>query len=170
MVCERCGEHFEADDGFCLHCSEGCVHCRNEEPVLCEGFCVHCGREVLGGSAKLGGSGKSAGSNSSWATLQAGYQNVCDLTYSERLSVAWLLIWRGLIVAAALSFGTGLVVWITAFRGRTAIEGPGLTLILLPTLLLGVFVIMPWLVRTMVKKRFRGFSLVVLRGDKGSDT
>lgn len=174
---------------------EGCVYCRDAAPVLCEGYCVHCGREVLPGKAGLTGSATITASNGS-ARLQAtpedsqpGSQIVrraslllphshdchdsgiqSDLTYSERLSVAWLLIWRGSIVTAAISLVAGLLVWISALRGRTAIESLGVTLSLLSTLLLGVFVVMPWLVRTMVKKRFRGFSLVVLREEELSDT
>ena len=35
--------------------------------------------------------------------------------------------------------------------------------------LLGVFVVMPWLVRTMVEKRFRGFCFVVVREQEGGD-
>ncbi len=179
MVCARCGEQVEASDGFCQRCSrldsvlaEGCVHCRDEEPILCEGFCVHCGREVRGDRAKLGESG-----GNSWAMLPAiprdsprGNQSGSGLTYCERLSVAWFLIWRGLIIVAAISLGTGLFVRITAFGRRTVIEGLSVTLILLPTLLIGMFVVMPWLVRTLVKKRFRSFSLVVLREQAGSDT
>ena len=174
---------------------EGCEYCREEAPVLCEGYCVHCGREVLPEEAKLAGSATSATGNCSARLqvapedLQPGSRNVrraslllphshdchdsgiqSDLTYSERLSIAWFLIWRGLIVTAAISFLTGLLVWVSALRGRTAIESLGVTLSLLPAILLGVFVVMPWLVRTVVKKRFRSFSLVVLREREGSDT
>jgi hypothetical protein len=177
VVCARCGEHFEPGDGFCPHCGqaepavpEGCVYCRDAAPVLCEGYCVHCGREMLPGRAELAGSATATESllPSSHDCHRSGIQT--DLTYGERLSVAWLLIWRGLIVTAAISLVAGFLVWICAFKGRTAIESLGVTLSLLPALLLGVFVVMPWLVGTIVKKRFRRFSLVVLREQESSDT
>jgi flagellar biosynthesis protein FliQ len=72
-------------------------------------------------------------------------------------------------MATAISLVTGLLLWVSASRGRTAIEGLGATLSFLPTLLLGVFVVMPWLVRTMVEKRFRGFCFVVVREQEGGD-
>ena len=182
MVCERCGEHFEPGDGVCVHCSQsapaisgGCVYCREAEPVLCEGYCVHCGREVLSGRAGSAGSATSTASTC-WAELQTASEDsqLCHesgieskLTYGERLSVAWLLIWRCSLSAAAISFITGLLVAISTSSGRAAIEILGVPLSLLTTLLLGVFVVMPWLVRSMVKKRFRGFYFVVLHGQEG---
>lgn len=183
VVCERCGEHFEPGDGSCLYCSqpestfsEGCAYCCGAEPVLCEGHCVHCGREVLAGRAKLEESATSPAGNC-WGRLQAspegsqlGNQNLSDLTYGERFSVAWLLIWRGLIIAVPITLLTGLPVWISASSGRPALESLGAALIFLPALLLGVFVVLPWLVRTIVNKRFRSFSLVVVRKKEGSDT
>ncbi len=130
---------------------------------------MHCGREVLPERAEPAGITASTASllSHSHDCLGGGIQG--DLTYSESLSVAWLLIWRGSIITAAISLVTGLAVWSYAIRGSAAIESLGVILSLLPTLLLGVFVVMPWLIRTMLKKRFRSFSLVVLREQEGSD-
>jgi uncharacterized OB-fold protein len=168
VVCERCGEHFEPGDEFCRHCSQpepptsgGCVYCREVEPILCEGFCVHCGREVLPGRAGLTASATSTESEDLEHRHDGGIES--KLTYGESLSVAWLLIWRGSIIVAAVGFVAGSLVWVSATRGGAAIEGLGVALIFLPTLLLGVFIVMPWLVRTMVQKRYRGFSVFVYR-------
>jgi hypothetical protein len=178
VVCERCGERFEPGNEFCRHCNQpepptsgGCVYCREAEPILCEGYCVHCGREVLPGRAGLAASATSTGSNRP-AGLRAAPEDPEDrndggienrLTYGESLSVAWLLIWRGSIVVAAAGFVAGLLAPVSATRGGAAIDGLVVALIALPMLLFGVFVVTPWLVRTMVQKRYRGFSVFVHR-------
>jgi hypothetical protein len=89
-----------------------------------------------------------------------------DLTYGQRLSVAWLLIWRGAIILAVINLVTVLPVWIAAFGGTTAIERFGVILSSLTTLVVAVFLVMPWLVGSALKKRFQSFSLGVIRRER----
>jgi hypothetical protein len=78
-----------------------------------------------------------------------------------------LLVWRGSIIAAAMSLVMGLPAWISVSGSRMANES---ILSILAILLVGLFVVAPWLVRITIKKRFRSFSLVVVRKQAGSDT
>ncbi len=179
MVCERCGGRLEPGDGSCADCSPpdralagGCVHCREEEPVTCEGYCVHCGREVISLRAQFTESSASTPENCR-PGLQVAAEDArscpdrgmaSELSYGERLSVAWLFIWRGAIVAAPIGFVTGFLVR-TASRG-----GAGLVaLSFLPAFVAGLFVVAPWSAGAMVKKRFRSFNLAVLREQQDSD-
>jgi hypothetical protein len=93
--------------------------------------------------------------------------NVSDLTYGERLSIAWLLLWRGSVISAGIGLATGWLVGFSGLGGGTAIAQWSLVSIL-AAVLLGLCLIMPWLVRTMLRKRFRGFALVVLRQPRSS--
>jgi hypothetical protein len=162
VVSDRCGEHFQPGEGCPVHknqtdaaLSEGCVYCRDAQPALCEGYCVHCGREVFPRKAEPA---------ESPARAATGRAIDSELSYGERLAVAWLLIWRGLIIAAVGSLVTGLAGRILSSTARIPIA-----VAISVALLLSIFVVVPWLVRAMATKRFRGFFFVVVR-KKGSDT
>ena len=131
--------------------SEGCEYCRAPEPVVCEGFCVHCGNEVSPAHLR-----STATPDSTAAARSASF----ELMYTETLRVSWFLLWRPLCMLAVI----GAVV-----PGAGTLRAP-IFLGLAAAALLGVFIVMPWLVRSMLQKRFRGFSLIVTREQEGTDS
>jgi hypothetical protein len=84
-----------------------------------------------------------------------------DATYLESLKVAWLLLWRGLLIGLGISFAVGLVLgFLAALIGvpkeATTIGG------VLIGVLLGLFYIYPLTVRMALKKQFEGFKLQIV--------
>ena len=88
--------------------------------------------------------------------------NEQHLSYKERLTVAWLLLWRGLLISVALGFIFGFIVGIVlpllGFPHQLAqsVAGIGGGLI-------GLFYVYPLAVGMMMRKRFKGFGLQVVR-------
>ena len=83
------------------------------------------------------------------------------MTYGESVRVAWLVSWRSAIIGGLTGFVVGLAFAIPALLlgvSETA------TQVLLYCLLLplGFFLISPWIMRMMMRKRFRGFHLQVV--------
>ena len=88
-------------------------------------------------------------------------ETTAPVTYRESLSVAWLLIWRGvlinMLIGAAFGFVLGIVLF---FAGRaehvSLISG-------VAGIIAGVFIGGPLVTRMMFRKRFSGFSVRLVR-------
>jgi hypothetical protein len=83
------------------------------------------------------------------------------VTYRESLSVAWLLIWRGVLINVVIGAVLGAVVgFVLGVAGRgelvTPIAGTA-------GLVGGVFIGAPLVIRMMFKKRFSGFRVQLAR-------
>ena len=83
------------------------------------------------------------------------------VSYPESLRVAWLLIWRGLLINGAIGFVIGFVSgFASRFVGMKQLITP---LTFIGGLLGGVFIGSPLLIRMMLRKQFGGFRLQIVR-------
>ena len=84
-----------------------------------------------------------------------------DATYLESLKVAWLLLWRGLLIGLGVGFAVGLVLGFSAaiigIPKEAVAIGSGLI-----GALLGIFYVYPLVVRMALKKQFEGFKLQIV--------
>ena len=84
------------------------------------------------------------------------------MTYGESLRAAWLLLWRGLMLAFLTGVVGGLVIGIPAgLLGASQIATLAVSYCV--GLTLGIFLIYPWIIRMMMRKRFKGFRLEIVR-------
>jgi len=89
-----------------------------------------------------------------------------ELTYTQRLSVVWLLLWRTclgtvLSVFALLFLVDGVI---NIFAINEAVSGYK-TIIALGAYPISLFLIGPFVVSTAVSKNFNGFRLQILRDE-----
>ncbi len=84
-----------------------------------------------------------------------------DATYLESLKVAWLLVWRSLLIAVGVGFVVGFVLgFIGAIIGipkEATTVGGGLI-----GALISIFYVSPLVVRMALKKQFEGFKLQIV--------
>ena len=83
------------------------------------------------------------------------------VTYRESLRVAWLLIWRGVLINILIGVAFGFVVgFVLGLAGRgelvSLLSGAA-------GLIGGVFIGGPLVIRMMFKKRFSGFRVQLVR-------
>jgi hypothetical protein len=85
-------------------------------------------------------------------------------TYDESLRLGWAVFWRGVGSFVLLLFGVNIVlIWLLPELTRTS---PSLWIAMLPLVivtLLCTFLVMPFVVRTLVTTRFRGFHVQLVR-------
>jgi hypothetical protein len=85
-----------------------------------------------------------------------------EMTYLESLKVAWLLLWRGLLISFGIGVVAGVVLGLLA--GFLGIEKS--TIQVLGVLLggaIGLFYAYPLVVRMALRKSFEGFRLQIVR-------
>jgi hypothetical protein len=88
-----------------------------------------------------------------------------EVTYSESLRVAWLLLWRGALIGFGLGALAGFIVGLSA--GLSG-YGDKLNVQLISGLLgglIGLFYAYPLVVRMALRKQFDGFRLQIVRGN-----
>ena len=93
------------------------------------------------------------------------------LSYGQSVRAGWLLTWRSAALYLACIVALGLVIRIvgillgaTEAAIRSIPSSPAVQAVSSPlVVLLGVFLITPWVVRMMTRKQFRGFHLEVRR-------
>ncbi len=83
-----------------------------------------------------------------------------ELSYGERLKVGWLWLWRGVLVGGLMGFVVGIV-WgiISAIMGLP--EDFQIVVSGLLGVVVGIFVVMPLVVKMMLKKQFSSFRFEV---------
>lgn len=91
-------------------------------------------------------------------------QTADDAIYGDRLRVGWFLIWRGLIIGGGIGFVFGFVVGFVL--GIAGLMGWIMPLSLIGGAVLGVFYSTPLIVRMMLKKRFSGFRVQIVRASE----
>lgn len=85
-----------------------------------------------------------------------------EMTYSEKLKIAWLLTWRALLIGFGIGFAFGFLVGIVgALMGVpqswiTSISSLG-------GFLLGILFVGPLVVGMTMRKQFDGFRLQIVR-------
>ncbi len=83
-----------------------------------------------------------------------------ELSYGERLKVAWLWLWRGLAVGvlmgAIFGIGWGIVSAVMGLPEDFAMAVSGLL-----GVVVGIFVALPIVVKMMLKKQFSSFRFEV---------
>jgi hypothetical protein len=92
---------------------------------------------------------------------QAEGRPTMNATYKERLSIMWLLTWRGILVNGALGGGAGFVIgFVLAIVGLAHLAN---VVAIVAALLLGLLVGTPLIVKMMLDKQYRGFRLQLVR-------
>jgi hypothetical protein len=88
-------------------------------------------------------------------------ETTAPVTYRESLSVAWLLIWRGvlinMLIGAAVGFLIGVVLFFAGHAELVSVISG------IAGLIVGVFIGGPLVTRMMFRKRFSGFSVQLVR-------
>ena len=86
------------------------------------------------------------------------------LTYPESLRAGWLVFWRstalGILYIAIPGFIIGVV---GSLLGASESTIQAVTVF--PLALINIFLLVPWVVRMMMRKQFRGFRLQIVRSD-----
>jgi hypothetical protein len=89
---------------------------------------------------------------------------MADLSYGERLQIAWLLFWRGIGGFFALLYAvTFLLLLIEPEILRATPSAWAAVVPLMLAIPAALFGLMPLIVRGLVRKPFRGFRLQVVR-------
>ena len=93
-----------------------------------------------------------------------GEEGELTLTYPESLRAGWLVFWRsttlGILYIAIPGFIIGFV---GSLLGATESTIQAVTVF--PLALINIFLLVPWVVRMMMRKQFRGFRLQIVRSD-----
>ncbi len=82
--------------------------------------------------------------------------------YRDSLRVAWLLVWRNAVASTVMGFVVGGLI---GFVGYGISAGVLQLLVYLAVTPVSLFVVSPWVVRTMMRKGFNGFRLEIVRDD-----
>jgi flagellar biogenesis protein FliO len=67
-----------------------------------------------------------------------------------------MLVWRGAVITGAIGVGIG---WLARDFASGILTLAGVSL----GVLAGFFLVLPWLLRMMISKQFRSFSIIVAR-------
>ena len=93
-----------------------------------------------------------------------GEEGELTLTYAESLRAGWLVFWRstalGILYIAIPGFIIGVVGSLLGVSESTI-----QAVTVFPLALINIFLIVPWVVRMMMRKQFRGFRLQIVRSD-----
>lgn len=85
------------------------------------------------------------------------------VTYTDRLKIAWLCVWRGVLVNGVLGGLFGFVIGFSFNVVGSPLREWTQLVSVLGGSLLGLFLGSPWIVGMMLRKQFRGFKLQVSR-------
>ena len=85
--------------------------------------------------------------------------------YRDRLKIVWLLAWRGLLASTALAFLFGLVIGFSFARVGSPFREWAQPVSGVVGVLLSYFVVWPWVISMMLRKRFRSFTVQINRED-----
>lgn len=93
-----------------------------------------------------------------------GEEGELTLTYPESLRAGWLVFWRstalGILYIAIPGFIIGVVGSLLGVSESTI-----QAVTVFPLALINIFLIVPWVVRMMMRKQFRGFRLQIVRSN-----
>ena len=94
------------------------------------------------------------------STERVMYVDSLNVTYADSLKVGWFLAWRSAVVALVIGWGWGVVAFpLDLVYTDEWADFTGIVSGALGSFFLGV----PWAVRMMLKKRFPGFRIQLVR-------
>ena len=88
--------------------------------------------------------------------------------YQELLSVGWLIIWRGIILGLLLGWISG---WLFTYIVADVLGSEGLrkSTWFVAVWVVNIFLVWPLLIQMLLRKRFNGFSIKLVRADNADD-